>query len=105
MVTCVELMTCLPEKPLEVFNYWLYQYAIPVPLILSLLVGIVIGAVYLRTRSLAQMSVMTVYAVSVFGTMLINDSYIEQQYHTIMYVVAVSIASVIVGMILKLVKE
>lgn len=98
-------MTCLPEKPLEVFNYWLYQYNIPIALVLSLIVAMVIGAIYIRNRSLAQMSVLTIYAVSVFGTMLVNDAYIEQQYHTIMYVVAVSIASVIVAMILKLVKE
>lgn len=105
MVTCIETMTCMPEKPLEIFNYWLYQYGIPVPIILGLIVGLVIGAIYVRTRSLAHLAVMTIYAVTVFGTMLISDAYIEAQYHTVLYVVAIAIASVIVMMIMKLVKE
>jgi len=105
MVTCIETMTCMPEKPLEIFNYWLYQYGIPVPIILGLIVGLVIGAIYVRTRSLAHLAVMTIYAITVFGTMLISDAYIESQYHMILYVVAIAIASVIVMMVMKLVKE
>lgn len=105
MVTCVETLLCLPEKPLEVFNYWLYQYGIPVPVILGLIIGIIIGGIYVRTKSLAHLSIMTIYAVSVFGTMLVNDAYVETQYHTILYVITIAIASVVVMMVLKLVKE
>lgn len=105
MVTCVELIECMPEAPLEVFNYWLYQYGIPVPMILSLIVGMIIGAVYVKTRSLAHLAVMSIYAMTVFGTMFISDAYIEAQYHTMLYVVALAVASVIVMLVLKLVKE
>lgn len=103
--TCVETLLCLPEKPLEVFNYWLYQYGIPVSVLLSIIVFMIIGAIYVKNKSLAQVSVLTVYALSVFGSMFVNETYLEEQYHTILYVIAISIASVIVAMILKLVKE
>lgn len=105
MVTCIETMTCLPEKPLEIFNYWLYQYGIPVPIILGLMIGMIIGAIYVRTKSLAHLAVMSIYAVSVFGAMLVNEAYVESQYHTVVYVIAVAMASVITMMVLKLVKE
>lgn len=104
-MTCVELITCLPEKPLEIFNYWEFQYGIPVSMLLALIVFMIIGAIYVKNRSLAQMSVLTIYSVSVFGSMFVNDNFLEQQYHTIMYIVAIAIASVVVMMVLKLVKE
>lgn len=98
-------MTCLPEKPLEVLNYWLYQYGIPIPIVLGLMIGMIIGAIYVRTKSLAHLAVMSIYAVTVFGAMLVNDAYVESQYHTVVYVIAVAMASVITMMVLKLVKE
>lgn len=98
-------MTCLPEKPLEIFNYWLYQYGIPIPVVIGLMIGMIIGAIYVRTKSMAHLAVMSIYAVTVFGSMLINDAYVESQYHTIVYVIAVAIATVITMMVLKLVKE
>lgn len=104
-MTCIETMTCLPEKPLEVMNYWLYQYGIPVPVILGLLVGMIIGAIYVRTKSIAHLAVMSVYAITVFGAMIINDGYVEEQYHTIIYIIAIAVASTITLMVLKLVKE
>lgn len=104
-MTCIETMTCLPEKPLEIFNYWLYQYGIPIPVVIGLMIGMIIGAIYVRTKSMAHLAVMSIYAVTVFGSMLINDAYVESQYHTIVYVIAVAIATVITMMVLKLVKE
>ena len=104
-MTCVETLTCLPEKPLEIFNYWLYQYGIPVPIILGLIVGMIIGAIYVRTKSLAHLAVMSIYAVSVFSAMLLNEAYVETQYQSVIYIIAIAIASVITMMVLKLVKE
>ena len=104
-MTCVETLTCLPEKPLEIFNYWLYQYGIPVPIILGLIVGMIIGAIYVRTKSLAHLAVMSIYAVSVFSAMLLNEAYVESQYQSVIYIIAIAIASVITMMVLKLVKE
>lgn len=98
-------MTCLPEKPLEIFNYWLYQYGIPIPIVIGLMLGMIIGAIYVRTKSIAHLAVMSIYAVSVFGAMLVNDAYVEQQYHTVIYIIAVAVATLLTMMVLKLVKE
>lgn len=105
MATCVELMTCLPEKPLEVFNYWLYQYSIPIPVIIGLMLGMIIGAIYVRTKSLAHLAVMAIYSISVFGAMLVSDAYVETQYHIVVYIIAIVIATLMTMMVLKLVKE
>lgn len=105
MATCIETMTCFPEKPLEVFKFFEYQYGMPTVIFLAMLVGIIIVAIYLRTRSLAHLAVMTIYSFSVFSTMWLNDSFLAEQYHTVMYVIALAIASVITMMVLKLVKE
>lgn len=105
MVTCIEAMTCFPEKPLDVFRFFEYQYGMPTVIFLAMLVGIIIIGIYLRTRSLAHLIVMTVYSFSVFSSMWLNDSFLEEQYHTVMYIIALAVASVITIMLLKLVKE
>jgi len=104
-MSCIDTLTCLPTKPLEIFNYWYYQYSIPVTVILGLLVGIIIVAIYVRTKSIAHLVVLSTYAVSVFSAMLVNDAYIEQQYHTVVIIIAVAVASVLTMFVLKLVKE
>ena len=104
-MTCIESMTCFPEKPLDFFRFYEYQYGIPTVIILALFVGIIIGAIYLHTRSIAHLAVLSVYAFAGFSAMWINDSFLETQYHTIIYIMAIAIASVIVMVILKLVKE
>jgi hypothetical protein len=105
MATCIELMECFPDKPLDVFRFFEYQYGMPTVIFLAMLVGIIIVAIYLHTRSLAHLAVMTIYSFSVFSTMWLNDSFLEEQYHTVMYIIALAIASVITMMVLKLVKE
>ncbi|QDI73999.1 hypothetical protein QIT55_gp13 [Nitrosopumilus spindle-shaped virus] len=104
-MTCIEEMTCFPDKPLDVFKFFEYQYGMPTVIFLAMLVGIIIVAIYLHTRSLAHLAVMTIYAFSVFSTMWLNDVFLAEQYHTVMYVIALAIASVITMMVLKLVKE
>lgn len=105
MATCIETMSCFPEKPLDVFNLYQIQYGIDTSIILSLFVGIIIAGIYLRTRSLAHLAVMSIYSFSVFAAMWANNTYLEEQYHTMVYVVAVAIATVIVLAVLKMVKE
>jgi len=105
MATCIEAMTCFPEKPLEVFKFFEYQYGMPTVVFLALLVGMIIVAIFLRTRSFAHLAVMSIYAMSVFGSMWLNDVYLAEQYHTAIYILAIAIATVITIMVLKLVKE
>ena len=73
--------------------------------VLGIFVMIIILAIYVHTRSMAHLAVMGIYSISVFSTMWASEVFFEGQIHTAMYVIAVSIASVITLMILKLVKE
>ena len=104
-MTCIETMTCFPTNPLDVFKFYEYQYGIPTIVILALFVGMIIMAIYLHTRSLAHLAVMSIYSLSVFGAMFLNNTYLEQQYHMAIYIIMVVVASVIVMLVLKLVKE
>ena len=105
MTTCIENLSCFPSTPLGVFDFYEIQYGIPAVIILALLVGIIIVAIYVRTRSLTQLAVMAMYAFAVFSAMWVNDAWLEAQYHTAVYVLALIIASAIMVMILRLVKE
>lgn len=105
MTTCIEAMTCFPEKPLDVFRFYEYQYGIPTVIILAIFVGIIIAAIYLHTRSLAHLAVLSIYAFAAFSTMWINDSFLEAQYHTVSYIIAIAVASLFVLVVLRLVKE
>lgn len=98
-------MTCWPDGLMEVWRLYEYQYGIPVAVMLGLLVGIIIVAIYVYTRSLAHLAVMGIYALAVFSTMWASNVYFESQINTAWYVVAVAIASVIVMLVLRLVKE
>lgn len=105
MASCIETMSCFPEKPLDVFRFFEYQYSIPTVVILALFVGIFIAAIYMRTRSLAHLIVLSVYSFAVFGTMWASDAFLEEQYQMVVYIIALAIASVVVLVLLRLVKE
>lgn len=98
-------MGCWPQTIMEIFRLYQYQIGMPVVVVLAIFVAMIIGAIYVRTRSLAHLAVMSIYSFAVFGTMFVNDAYLEVQYHTAMYVITIALATVFVGMILKLVKE
>lgn len=90
---------------MEFFKIYEYQAGIPVSVILGIFVGIIILAIYVRTRSLSHLSVMGVYAISIFSAMWASETFFEDQIKIAIYVIALAMASVIVLMILKLVKE
>lgn len=105
MATCVEAMTCWPTSVMEIWRLYQYQYGLPVPLVLGLFVGIIILSIYVHNRSMAMLSVLGIYAISVFSAMWLSESFFDAQIKTAIYVIAVSMASVIVMLVLKLVKE
>lgn len=105
MTTCVENLSCLPSKPLEVFDLYFYQYGIPTSVIFGLLVGIFVVAIYLRTRSLAHLTVLGIYSLVAFSAMWVSDTFLEEQYRMAIYILALAFGSVLVVMVLKLVKE
>lgn len=105
MATCIETMSCFPAKPLDVFNFYNIQYGVPTVVILAIFMALFIVAIYMRTKSLAHLIVLSVYSISVFGAMWLNDVFLLEQYHNLMYIIALAIASVITLVLLKLVKE
>ena len=105
MTSCVESLSCLPVKPLDVFNLYDSTYGNGMTVvILALIVGSITMAIYLRTRSMAMLTVLGIYEIATFGALL-TSQYISSQYQIAEYVVVLGIATVFVVMILKLVKE
>lgn len=98
-------MSCWPTGIMDMWNIYEYQYGVPVAVMLGLLVGIIILGIYVYTRSLAHLAVMGIYALSIFSTMWASNAYFESQINIAWYVVAIAIASVIVMLVLRLVKE
>ena len=105
MTTCIESFSCFPTQILQVFDLYEIQYGIPTVIIFGLLIGIIITAIYLHNRSLTALIVMSMYSFAVLSAMWISNEWLEAQYHTALYVMFIAIATVIVVMILKLVKE
>lgn len=105
MPTCIEDGSCFPTGILQVYDLYQIQYGIPTVIIFAMLVGIIITAIYLHSRSLSHLIVMAMYAFAVLSAMWVNDEWLEAQYHTAIYVLFVAIASVIVVLVLRLVKE
>lgn len=103
--TCVESITCLPTTPVDVLKIWDMQIGQGTSLImLALILGSIEMAIYLRTRSLAMLSVLALYSVAAFASIL-TSPYFASQYHYLVYVVIFSVTSVAVMAIFKLVKE
>lgn len=73
-------------------------------IILALITGIIILAIYVRNRSLVMLSVLGIYASAAFGVLL-TSKYISAQYQEIGYVVILGFATAVTLMVLKLVKE
>lgn len=105
MPTCVETMTCWPNNLEDFFEIYTIQTGVPVSVILGLLVGIIVLAIYVHTRSLAHLVVLGVYSLTAFSAMWASEAFFEEAVNTALYVLAFSIATVFVMVILKLVKE
>lgn len=105
MTTCIESLGCPPTTPLEVFHAFDVTYGAPMTLIvLALILGVIEIAIYLRTRSLAMLSILGFYTISAFSSIMLSP-YISSQYHIALYVIALGASSAFTVAILKLVKE
>lgn len=103
--TCVESISCLPTTPVDVLKIWDVQIGQGTTLImLALILGAIELAIYMRTKSLAMLSVLALYTVAAFAS-IVTSPYFASQYHYIIYVVIFGAASVGAMMIFKLVKE
>ena len=103
--TCIESLSCLPTTPTGVLALWDDQIGVGTSLImLALILGAIEMAIYLRSKSLAMLSVLAIYSVAAFAAIL-TSPLIASQYHDIEYVVIFGATSVAVMAIFKVVKE
>jgi peptidoglycan/LPS O-acetylase OafA/YrhL len=106
MTNCIEQLTCFPStNPLEFFTFWNKVYGIPNAVILGLFLGLIIGAIYLKTRSLIHLAILGIYAISIVSATWASETIIAPAYQTVLYIIAVAIASLLVVIVLKSARE
>lgn len=105
MVTCVEAGTCWPTSLEEFFQIYDIQTGVPFQFVLGLLIGIIVLAIYVHTRSLAHLAILGIYSITAFSAMWANHAFFQSSVNIALYVIAFAIASVIVMVVLKFVKE
>ena len=105
MVTCIESMSCFPTSPLGVFEFYNIQYGIPNAATLGIFLGIIIMGIYLHTRSITHLAVLAIYSMSMVTATWLSDAYVAAQYQMAIYAIAVGVASVIVFMVLRILRE
>ena len=105
MTNCVEAMGCMPTNPLDVLNIYDVWFGSPATLIvMALIIGIITIAIYVRTRSLPMLTILGIYEIAAFGTIM-TSKYISSQYQIAFYVMGIGIATAVVMLVLRLVKE
>lgn len=108
-MTCVEEMTCGPLngtifQPLEVFRFWYYQYGLPDAVALGVFLGILVAGIYLWTRSLNILVILGVYCITVTTTFAVTPA-VAPAYQNIIWIIALGIASLVIIMLLKVLRE
>lgn len=105
MVTCLEANLCFPQNPLDVLNLYDIQYGAPMSLIMmALILGGITLAIYVRNRSLPMLAILGIYEFAAFSSIILSK-YISSQYHIMIYVTILAVASGIVMLVLRLIKE
>src|SRR5574342_377494 len=93
MVTCIEAGTCYPAMPLDVFSLFDTQYGAGMSLvIMALILGGITLAIYVRNRSLPMLTVLGIYEIAAFGS-IITSHYIAAQYQIMQYVLILGAAT------------
>lgn len=73
-------------------------------LVMALIIGIITLAIYVRNRSLPMLTILGIYEIASFGSIL-TSNYFSSQYHTMEYVLFFGGATAVIMLILRLVKE
>ena len=104
-MTCVDDGTCFPQMPLDVFNLYDIQYGAGMSIVMmALIIGGITLAIYVKNRSLPMLGVLGIYEFAAFGS-IITSQYVASQYQFLPYVIGLSVATGIVMLFLRLVKE
>ena len=105
MTNCVESASCMPTNPLDVLNIYDVFFGSGMSLlIMALIIGIITIAIYVRNRSLPMLTILGIYEIAAFGTIM-TSHYIASQYQIAIYVLGAGVATAIVMLILRMVKE
>lgn len=105
---CVFEFTCLPTNPLDVFTIYKEVYGIPHTVVLGLLLGICIGAIYVHNRSTTMLAILGIYTFAGLGATWAaeaNEEGLGAQITLAYYVIALAIASAVVVFFLKVLRE
>ena len=105
---CVFEFTCLPTNPMDFYKIYHEVYGIPNVVVLGMFLGIIIGAVYVHTRSNTMLAILGIYTVAGLGATYAaeaNEQGIGPQLTLVYYVIALSIASAVVVFFLKVLRE
>lgn len=105
MTNCIESMSCPPVNPLDVLNIYDVFFGTGMSIMaMALIIGIITVAIYMRTRSLPMLTILGLYEVAAFGSIL-TSKYVSSQYHIMEYVLFFGGATAVVMLVLRLVKE
>lgn len=98
-------MGCMPTNPLDVLNLYDVWLGTGMSLmIMALIIGIITVAIYIRNRSLPMLTILGMYEIAAFGSIL-TSQYISSQYQIMIYVLGMGVATALIMMILRLIKE
>ena len=105
MTNCIESMNCMPVNPLDVLNIFDVWFGTGMSLlVMAMLLGTITLAIYVRNRSLPMLTILGIYEIAAFGS-IITSKYISSQYQIAIYVMGIGIATAVIMLVLRLVKE
>lgn len=95
----------MPVNPPDVLNIYDVWYGAGFSLlVMALIIGVITITIYVRTRSLPFLTILGIYEIAAFGSILASP-YIATQYHAMEYVLIFGSATAVTMMVLRLLKE
>ena len=105
MVNCIETGTCPISNPLDVLNIFDVWFGAGMSLLaMALIIGTITIAVYIRNRSLPMLTILGLYEVAAFSS-IITSKYFTSQYNIMEYVLIFGGVTALMMLILRMVKE
>ena len=102
---CIESMSCMPANPLDVLNIFDVWFGTGFSILaMAMIIGTITIAIYVRNRSLPMLAILGIYEFAVFGS-IFTSKYLASQYQISIYVVGIGLATAVVMMVLRMIKE
>jgi len=96
---------CAITNPLDVLKYLNIVYGIPNAVTLGLILGMLVAAIYIWSRNLTVLAILGIYSVAIVASTWAAEGAVTETYKTILYIIALSIASIVVMFVLKVLRE